>query len=197
MTDDRRPGLAPLTPIKSGTLGIPLHLRREPTPKDFADPRFDVIWELIKRVDVDFRNGLFSGATGNDVCAVLDALAAAPQEARLTLWQPIDTVKLDAIVVLWTPKERLYEASTIAAQPDHAVDDMRISTRRRWAWATHWLPIPAPPAQSAPQEAPPCSLCSFDDGLVQEWLSKARAVARSKGWTVVAQEAPRMPSHEP
>jgi len=63
--------------IRYGTLGVPLSLRRDPTEKDFADPRFEVIWELIKRVDVDFRNGLFSGATGNDVCAVLDALDAA------------------------------------------------------------------------------------------------------------------------
>lgn len=63
--------------IKYGTLGVPLALRREPSEKDFADPRFEVIWELIKRVDVDFRNGLFSGATGNDVCAVLDALDQA------------------------------------------------------------------------------------------------------------------------
>jgi hypothetical protein len=62
--------------IKHGTLGVPMHLRREPTPKDFADPRFDVLWELMKRVDVDYQNGLFSEATGNDVCAVLDALDA-------------------------------------------------------------------------------------------------------------------------
>ncbi len=60
--------------IAHNTLGVPLHLRREPTAKDFADPRFEVLWELMKRVDVDFRNGLFSGATGSDVCAVLDAL---------------------------------------------------------------------------------------------------------------------------
>jgi hypothetical protein len=71
-------------PIKFGTLGVPLALRREPTEKDFADPRFDVIWELIKRVDVDFRDGLFSGATGNDVCAVLDALdAQVTERARI------------------------------------------------------------------------------------------------------------------
>lgn len=63
--------------IKYGTLGVPLALRREPTEKDFADPRFDVLWELMKRVDVQHADGLFSGATGNDVCAVLDALDRA------------------------------------------------------------------------------------------------------------------------
>jgi hypothetical protein len=67
--------------IRYGTLGVPLNLRRDPTDKDFADPRFDIIWELIKRVDVDYRTGVFSGATGNDVCAVLDALDAARRSA--------------------------------------------------------------------------------------------------------------------
>lgn len=28
----------------------------------------------------------------------------------------------------------------------------------------------------------PCSLCSFDDGLVQEWLQKVRSIAKLKGW---------------
>lgn len=27
----------------------------------------------------------------------------------------------------------------------------------------------------------PCPLCSIDDGLVREWVSKARSVAKSKG----------------
>jgi hypothetical protein len=67
--------------IKYGTLGVPLARRREPTPKDFADPRFDVLWELMKRVDVQDERGLFSGATGNDVCAVLDALDAGTSGA--------------------------------------------------------------------------------------------------------------------
>jgi len=48
-------------------LGIRDEERREPTPQDFADPRFDVIWELLKHTD----------ATGNDVCAVLDRLDRA------------------------------------------------------------------------------------------------------------------------
>lgn len=66
----------PKRPIQPGTLGVPLERRREPTAQELVDPRFEVIWELIKRVDVDYRDGTFSGATGNDVCAVLDALDA-------------------------------------------------------------------------------------------------------------------------
>ena len=71
--------------IRSGTLGVPLQYRREPTERDFADPRFDILWELMKRVDVDHRSGLFSGATGHDVCAVLDALDLAMLRNRREL----------------------------------------------------------------------------------------------------------------
>jgi hypothetical protein len=74
--------------------------RRDPTPEDFADPRFDVIWRLIKRLDVDFGNGLRSGATGNDVCAILDrlnrVLAPDPSEALRALvekWQNATQVR--------------------------------------------------------------------------------------------------------
>ena len=48
--------------------------RREPTPKDFADPRFDVIWNIIKTVETLHSFTLQLGATGNDVCAILDKL---------------------------------------------------------------------------------------------------------------------------
>lgn len=30
----------------------------------------------------------------------------------------------------------------------------------------------------------PCPLCSIEDGLVREWVMKARSVARSKGYLV-------------
>lgn len=56
--------------------------RRDPTARDLADPRFDVIWNLIKRFDVEYPDGLFGGATGNDVCAVLDELDAAAVRRR-------------------------------------------------------------------------------------------------------------------
>lgn len=45
-------------------------------------------------------------------------------------------------------------------------------------------------AQPAPGgQGTPCPLCSIDDGLVQEWLSKAREVAKSKGWTASSSHA--------
>lgn len=42
------------------------------------------------------------------------------------------------------------------------------------------------PLAAAPPERAPCPLCSVDDGLVQEWLAKAWAVAKSKGLIVAA-----------
>ena len=42
------------------------------------------------------------------------------------------------------------------------------------------------PTREAGAVQPPetqCSLCSFPDGLVQEWVSKVREQARAKGWT--------------
>ena len=33
-------------------------------------------------------------------------------------------------------------------------------------------------------------VCCIEDGLVQEWVSKARAVAKSKGYTVAARTPP-------
>lgn len=46
-----------------------------------------------------------------------------------------------------------------------------------------WESAPEPPTQR-------CDLCSIDDGLVREWVSKARAVAKSKGLLGAAPEPP-------
>lgn len=45
----------------------------DPEPRHFDDPCFDKIWEAIKAWDIDYGNGR-SGATGNHVRAILDAL---------------------------------------------------------------------------------------------------------------------------
>lgn len=39
-----------------------------------------------------------------------------------------------------------------------------------------------------------CPLCSLDDGLVQEWVAKTRAVAKSKGYDIAAPKP--QPAHE-
>jgi hypothetical protein len=46
----------------------------DPTPEHFADPRFDLIWNAIKKWDINRGDGA-EGATGNHVRAILDALA--------------------------------------------------------------------------------------------------------------------------
>ena len=54
----------------------------EPTAKDFTDPRFDRIWNVIRRWEVPYGGELRSGATGNDVVEILRALDAMPDEIR-------------------------------------------------------------------------------------------------------------------
>jgi hypothetical protein len=50
----------------------------DPTPQMLAnDPLFDAIWDVIKGWDISrYRNGLYSGATGNDVRHIYDAVMA-------------------------------------------------------------------------------------------------------------------------
>lgn len=49
---------------------------RDPKPEELTDPLFEAIWQAIKKWDInvpDQYNG-YSGATGNHVCAILDAV---------------------------------------------------------------------------------------------------------------------------
>jgi hypothetical protein len=113
--------------VKHGTLGVPLERRREPTERDFADPRFDVLWELMKRVDVDYRNGLFSGATGNDVCAVLDALdEVGLPSIREAGCADTDPTHADG-ESLETLRLQLVAAEQATAQARQQIDEQRIS----------------------------------------------------------------------
>lgn len=62
----------------------------------------------------------------------------APQE-----WQPIKTLTdPDRVALLWTPVERLYSPPHLETMRP----EMRVSARRHWTWATHWMPLPDPPA---------------------------------------------------
>ena len=48
----------------------------DPTPEMLEDPRFEAVWQAIKGWDLErYRGAGYSGATGNDVRHILDALA--------------------------------------------------------------------------------------------------------------------------
>lgn len=49
----------------------------DPTPEMLASPEFEAIWQCIKRWDINVPQAYagYSGATGNHVRAILDALA--------------------------------------------------------------------------------------------------------------------------
>ncbi len=58
-------------------------------------------------------------------------------------WKPIETLlDPDRVVLMWTPLERLFLPSV---NPVLNHPDCRVSTRRHWTWATHWMPLPPSP----------------------------------------------------
>lgn len=51
---------------------------RDPTPEELDSPLFNSIWQAIKGWDISrTSNGMYSGATGTDVCTILDAIKRA------------------------------------------------------------------------------------------------------------------------
>lgn len=56
----------------------------DPTPEMLNSPKFEAIWQCIKRWDINVPNAYtgYCGATGNHVRAILDALAATEQSSR-------------------------------------------------------------------------------------------------------------------
>ena len=54
----------------------PARVWPDPTPEMLTDPRFNAIWNVIKRWDINVPDAYsgYMGATGNHVRAILDAL---------------------------------------------------------------------------------------------------------------------------
>lgn len=52
----------------------------DPTEVDLADPEFERVWQAIKGWDIstDSEHRWYSGATGNDVMTILNALRSTP-----------------------------------------------------------------------------------------------------------------------
>jgi hypothetical protein len=52
---------------------------RDPRPEELTDPMFERIWQAIKDWDINVPSeyGGYTGATGNHVCAILDAIREA------------------------------------------------------------------------------------------------------------------------
>jgi hypothetical protein len=52
----------------------------DPTPEMLDDPRFEAVWQCIKRWDINVPEVYsgYMGATGNHVRAILDALSKVP-----------------------------------------------------------------------------------------------------------------------
>lgn len=82
-------GIAPVSPQppSADQLGVSSAKQyRDPTAGELESPLFNAVWNAIKGWDVSREsNGLYSGATGTDVCIILDAIAAlvAPGDKML------------------------------------------------------------------------------------------------------------------
>ena len=56
---------------------------RDPTPNELESPLFNAIWNAIKGWDISRdSNRLYAGATGTDVCTILDAISSVSDEIR-------------------------------------------------------------------------------------------------------------------
>lgn len=52
---------------------------RDPTSEELESPRFNAVWNAIKKWDIEREPGDgYAGATGTDVCTILDALDVLP-----------------------------------------------------------------------------------------------------------------------
>jgi hypothetical protein len=90
--------------------------------------------------------GEFAG-TKKIYAAMLAASPPAPPTPQpaaqpLAGWQPIETAPADTWVLLFSPHRH-------DTNPEHIETRIYHNTRAgtRHAWATHWMPLPAPPSQ--------------------------------------------------
>lgn len=99
------------------------HLQALEDPMQEAMPSF---------ADVDWRT--LAGR-----CArVISAL-----EKDAARWQPIETADSNTLALLYAPPEALF------AEPAKHLGEFRVAAPRNWTWATHWMPLPAPPVDAA------------------------------------------------
>jgi hypothetical protein len=55
----------------------------DPTENDLANPVFEAIWQAIKSWDISrYKDGLYSGPTGNDVMHILNRIHQPPDQPQ-------------------------------------------------------------------------------------------------------------------
>ena len=73
---------------------------------------------------------------------MVEAIATARREEReRRAWQPIETAPVDKSVLLYCP-----EREPISNRERIEMDYAHTSHGSHHAWATHWMPLPEPPA---------------------------------------------------
>lgn len=82
-----------------------------PTPDDLLRPEFDLVWDVIKHWDISRMDsahaGLYAGANGNDVMAILKAL-----QPRIAELEELNQELVEALEeVRWCLEDRANETS--------------------------------------------------------------------------------------
>lgn len=75
------------------------------------------------------------------LCEAEARISALEKDAER--WQPIETADSNALALLYAPPEALF------VEPAKHLGEFRVAAPRNWTWATHWMPLPAPPAIDA------------------------------------------------
>ena len=97
---------------------------------------------IVDQVLSDAANGLLH--TKYEVEALRAYIESLERDAAL--WQPIETADSNALALLYAPPEALFE------KPTKCSGEFRVAAPRNWTWATHWMPLPAPPAALSQQK---------------------------------------------
>ncbi|RTL08959.1 MAG: hypothetical protein EKK62_04785 [Acidimicrobiia bacterium] len=94
---------------------------------------------MERPTDVDMAfNTLFAVGAASEATALRAYIESLERDAAR--WQPIETADSNALALLYAPPEALFE------EPAKRSGEFRVAAPRNWTWATHWMPLPAPPA---------------------------------------------------
>jgi hypothetical protein len=87
------------------------------------------------------RNGMIPDGDAEDLIRKEIGALVGSHVQNSKQWQPIETAPKGVRLLLFSPGHK------ISDDPDERTVIIT-STTRDWNWATHWMPLPAPPALS-------------------------------------------------
>jgi len=100
--------------------------------------------------ELSFAAGIADTFHGRNCCAALDRIEealTAQKQIELNEWQPIESAPDNELVLLYSPsaENRLSQIETGYAAHGFKRNSLGVSNMSFHAFATHWMPLPAPP----------------------------------------------------